>query len=46
VGFLSGYYGCFENGDGVVVMINDDIAGGLIQELVNSVATVYHWDGF
>jgi CubicO group peptidase (beta-lactamase class C family) len=46
VGFLSGYYGCFVNGDGVAVMINDDVAGRLIQELVNSVATVYHWDGF
>jgi CubicO group peptidase (beta-lactamase class C family) len=46
VGFLSGYYGCFENGDGVAVMINDDIAGGLIQELLNSVATVYQWEGF
>jgi CubicO group peptidase (beta-lactamase class C family) len=46
VGFLSGYYGCFEDGDGVAIMINDDIAGALIQELVNSVATVYQWDGF
>ena len=27
-------------------MINDDIAGGLIQELFNSVAIVYQWDGF
>jgi CubicO group peptidase (beta-lactamase class C family) len=46
VGFLSGYYGCLDDGDGVAVMINDDVAGALIQELVNSVAAVYQWDGF
>lgn len=46
VGFLSNYYGSFDGGDGVVVMINNDIGFGLIQELVNSVATVYNWDGF
>ncbi|HEV3414166.1 MAG TPA: serine hydrolase domain-containing protein [Puia sp.] len=46
VGFLSNYYGCFDNGDGVVVQINNDVGFGLIRELVNSVATVYHWDEF
>lgn len=46
VGFLSSYYGCLETGDGVVVMINNDINGALLQEVVNSVARVYHWQEF
>ena len=44
VGFLSNYYGCFDGGNGVVVMINNDTGFGLIRELVNSVAIVYGWD--
>jgi CubicO group peptidase (beta-lactamase class C family) len=46
VGFLSSYYGCLDNGDGVVVMINNDTKGDLLREVVNSVAKVYHWEGF
>jgi CubicO group peptidase (beta-lactamase class C family) len=46
VGFLSSYYGCLESGDGVVVMINNDINNTLLKEVINSVARVYHWEGF
>jgi CubicO group peptidase (beta-lactamase class C family) len=46
VGFLSSYYGCLESGDGVVVMINNDINGKLLREVVNSVARVYDWKNF
>jgi CubicO group peptidase (beta-lactamase class C family) len=46
VGFLSSYYGCLESGEGVVVMINNDINGALLKEVINSVARVYHWQGF
>ncbi len=46
VGFLSSYYGCLESGDGVVVMINNDINSALLKEVINSVAKVYRWDGF
>jgi CubicO group peptidase (beta-lactamase class C family) len=44
-GFRSQYYGDIKNGNGVVVMVNSD-NGGILQEVVNSVATVYNWDGF
>ena len=46
VGFLSSYFGCLDNGDGVVVMINNDTKGDLLREVVNSVGRVYHWEGF
>jgi CubicO group peptidase (beta-lactamase class C family) len=46
VGFLSSYYGCLESGDGVVVMINNDINNALLKEVINSVTKVYHWEGF
>jgi CubicO group peptidase (beta-lactamase class C family) len=46
VGFLSSYYGCLESGDGVVVMINNDINNALLKEVINSVARVYGWEGF
>ncbi len=44
-GFRSQYYGSIEGGNGVVVMVNSD-NGGILQEVVNSVATVYDWKGF
>lgn len=44
-GFRSVYYGSFENGNGVVVMVNSD-NGAIINEIVNSVATVYGWKDF
>jgi len=39
-GFRCQYYGSLEGGNGVVVMVNSD-NGGVIQELINSVAKVY-----
>ncbi|MGC4036976.1 MAG: serine hydrolase domain-containing protein [Chitinophagaceae bacterium] len=44
-GFLSSYYGSFEGGNGVVVMINSDNFN-IIPEIINSVAQVYNWKGF
>jgi CubicO group peptidase (beta-lactamase class C family) len=44
-GFRSQYYGDLTNGDGVVVMVNSD-NGGILEEVVNSVATVYNWKDF
>lgn len=32
-------------GDGVVVMVNSD-NGGILNEVINSVAKVYHWKDF
>ena len=44
-GFLSTYYGCRDSGEGVVVMINSE-NWTIIDEIVNSVATVYTWKDF
>jgi CubicO group peptidase (beta-lactamase class C family) len=44
-GFRCIYFGSIEAGNGVVVMINSD-NGGILDELVNSVAVVYKWSGF
>lgn len=44
-GFRCQYWGSLEGGDGVVVMINSD-DGGILTEIVNSVATVYNWKDF
>ena len=44
-GFLAKYYGNLKNGDGVVVMLNGPSVT-LIDEVINSVALVYHWKGF
>jgi CubicO group peptidase (beta-lactamase class C family) len=43
-GFRSGYYGSFEGGNGLVIMVNSD-NGEIIQELINSIATVYNFTG-
>lgn len=43
-GFRCQYYGSLEGGNGVVVMVNSD-NGGVIQELINSVAKVYGFKG-
>lgn len=45
VGFQSVYYGSLTSGRGVVVMVNSD-NGGIIPEIVNSVAVAYDWKGF
>lgn len=44
-GFMSAYTGSFENGNGVVVMVNADNAR-LLFEVINSVAIVYEWKGY
>lgn len=45
IGFQSVYYGSLTSGRGVVVMVNSD-NGGIISEIVNSVAVAYDWMGF
>lgn len=44
-GFRCQYYGSFENGNGVAVMVNSD-DGRIIQEIINSVAATYQWPEF
>ena len=41
-GFCGQYYASLEGGDGVVVYVNSDNRN-IIQEVINSVATVYKW---
>ena len=43
-GFRSGYYGSLEGGNGLVIMVNSD-NGEIIQELINSIASVYDLKG-
>jgi len=43
--FLCTSYGSLEGGDGVVIMINGENFS-IINELLNSVARVYKWEGF
>ncbi len=44
-GYAGQYYGSLVEGNGVVVYSNSDNRA-IINEVVNSVATVYHWRGF
>jgi CubicO group peptidase (beta-lactamase class C family) len=44
-GFLSNYFGSMEGGDGVVVMINSE-DWTIIDEITNSVASVYNWKNY
>lgn len=44
-GFRCQYYGSLHGGRGVVVMVNSD-NGAIMDEIINSVATVYKWEGF
>ncbi len=44
-GFRCQYYASMDGGDGVVVMVNSD-NGRILEEIVNSVATVYGWKDF
>jgi CubicO group peptidase (beta-lactamase class C family) len=46
IGFRSDYYGSFSSGNGVVILTNSDNGQDLINEIINSVATVYNWKGF
>jgi hypothetical protein len=43
-GFRSGYYGSMDGGNGLVIMVNSD-NGEIIQELINSISTVYDFKG-
>jgi CubicO group peptidase (beta-lactamase class C family) len=43
-GFQTQYYGSFEGGNGVVVMVNSD-NGAIMYEIINSVAKVYGFKG-
>ncbi len=44
-GFRCQYFGDLENGNGVVVMVNSD-NGAILNEIINSVASVYGWKDF
>jgi len=44
-GFRCIYVGSIENGNGAVVMVNSD-NGNILQEILNSIATVYGWKDF
>jgi CubicO group peptidase (beta-lactamase class C family) len=44
-GFMSQYFGSIEGGDGVVVMMNTANVQ-MLEEVINSVSLVYHWEGF
>lgn len=44
-GFSCTYYGCRDSGEGVVIMINSE-SWNIIEEILNSVATVYNWKDF
>jgi CubicO group peptidase (beta-lactamase class C family) len=44
-GFVSIYYGSMEGGDGLVIMANT-YSTAILDEIANSVAAVYGWEGF
>jgi CubicO group peptidase (beta-lactamase class C family) len=44
-GFVAAYVGSMENGTGAVVMANTD-NWSLLQEVINSLATVYNWKDY
>lgn len=44
-GFKAQYFGSLDGGKGVVVMINSDNYG-IIMEIVNAVSIAYDWEGF
>ena len=44
-GFRCQYYGSIDGGEGVVVMVNSD-NGGILNEVIAAVATVYGWKDF
>ena len=45
IGYRTEYYGSFTTGAGLVIMVNSD-NGQIINEIKNSIATVYNWKGF
>jgi CubicO group peptidase (beta-lactamase class C family) len=44
-GFCAAYAASIKNGDGLVIMLNSDNTG-LIEEVANSIGSVYDWKGF
>jgi len=46
VGFRSDYYGSFLTGTGVAILTNSDNGQSLINEIINSISTIYGWKGF
>lgn len=44
-GYICQFFGSMENGNGVVIMINNNNTG-LLDEITNSVAMVYQWPNF
>jgi len=44
-GFCAAYVGSIKNGNGLVIMLNSDNTG-LIEEVANSIESVYDWKGF
>jgi CubicO group peptidase (beta-lactamase class C family) len=44
-GFVCQYFGSLDNGNGVAIMVNGENAS-IMQEVMNSVATVYGWRNF
>jgi CubicO group peptidase (beta-lactamase class C family) len=44
-GFTCTYVGCLDSGDGAVIMTNSD-NGSILEEIANSVATVYNWKDY
>lgn len=45
-GFCGQYFGSVEGGNGVAVFLNTDNPGSMLEEVVNSVASVYNWTEF
>lgn len=45
LGFSGKYMASLEDGNGVVVFLNSDAGGMLIEEVVQAVAQAYHWKG-
>jgi CubicO group peptidase (beta-lactamase class C family) len=45
-GFQCTAVGCRDNGEGVVIMTNSDNGSQIYEEILNSVATVYHWKDY
>jgi CubicO group peptidase (beta-lactamase class C family) len=44
-GFRCQYYGSMDGGNAVVIMVNSD-NGSIMDEVINSIATIYNWKDF
>jgi CubicO group peptidase (beta-lactamase class C family) len=45
-GFRSEFIAFVHRGQGAVVMTNSDTGGGLLSEIINAIAAVYHWPDY